>query len=40
MSELKQLVQEHSIKTSELVMIKTLLEIHETYIMKTQSPHY
>lgn len=23
-----------------MIMVKTLLEIHETYILKTQSPHY
>lgn len=40
LSELKELVGEHAIKPSELVMVKTLLEIHETYILKTQSPHF
>ena len=40
MAELKELVQEYQIKQSEMVLVKTLLEIHETYILKTQSPHF
>lgn len=40
MTELKLLLQDHPLKPTELVMVKTLLEIHETYILKTQSPHY
>lgn len=34
-TELKMLLQDYPLKPSEMVMVKTLLEIHETYILKT-----
>lgn len=34
------MLQDYPMKPSEMVMVKTLLEIHETYILKTQSPHF
>lgn len=40
LTELKMLLQDYTMKPSEMVMVKTLLEIHETYILKTQSPHF
>lgn len=40
MTELRALLLDYPIKSTEMVMIKTLLEIHETYILKTQSPHF
>ena len=40
MNELNLLLHDYPLKSTEFIMVKTLLEIHETYILKTQSPHF
>lgn len=35
LSELRMLIRDYPIKPTEMILVKTVLEIHETYILKT-----
>ena len=40
LNEIKILIANGEISNKELILVKTLLEIHEIYALKTQSPHF